>query len=154
MNKALSIVFPNIKRTGCYFHYKQCIERNLGKYGFKKKEYTESKEFIISELGLLPLKYKGNIDIIKEKIDELIKDEGLKIYSNFLNNYFLKEFTSYFLDDSLNYSLIPVEARTTSSLENYNSYINRILGEKEEINWLNFLSFIKDEADRYNKIAK
>ena len=73
------------------------------------------------------------------------------MYSNFLNNYFLKEFTSYFLDDSLNYSLIPVEARTTSSLENYNSYINRILGEKEEINWLNFLTFIKDEVDRWQQ---
>ena len=23
MNNALSMVFPNIKRTGCYFHYKQ-----------------------------------------------------------------------------------------------------------------------------------
>ena len=37
MNNALSSVFPNISRTGCYFHYKQCIDRNLGKYGFKKK---------------------------------------------------------------------------------------------------------------------
>ena len=81
-----------------------------------KKEYSEIKELILSELRLLPLKYNGNINIINEKIDELIKDEALKMYSNFLNNYFLKEFTSYFLDDSLNYSLIPVEARTTSSL--------------------------------------
>jgi len=55
------------------------------------------------------------------------------------------------MDNSLNYSLIPVEARTISSLENYNSYIKRILGETEEINWLNFLTFIKDEVDRWQK---
>ena len=72
MNNALSSVFPHIKRESCYFHYKQSIYRNLGKYGFKKKEYAESKELILSELGLLPLKYNGNINIINEKIDELI----------------------------------------------------------------------------------
>ena len=96
MNNALSSVFQNIKKTGCYFHYKQCIDRNLGKYGFKKKEHAESKELILSELGLLPLKYNGNINIINEKIDELIKDEGLKIYSNFLNNYFFKRINFLF----------------------------------------------------------
>lgn len=37
MNNALASVFPGIKKTGCYFHYKECIDRNLGKYGFKKK---------------------------------------------------------------------------------------------------------------------
>ena len=82
MNNALLTVFLNIKRTGCYFHYKQCLDRNLGKYGFKKKEYAESKELILSELGLLPLKYNGNINIINEKIDELIKDEGLNFQTS------------------------------------------------------------------------
>ena len=52
MNNALSSVFPHIKRESCYFHYKQCIDRNLGKYGLKKKEYSEYKELILSELGL------------------------------------------------------------------------------------------------------
>ena len=78
-------MFFNIKRTGCNFHYKQCIDRNLGKYEFIKKENSETKELILSELGLLPLKYNCNINIINEKIDELIIDQALKIYSNFLN---------------------------------------------------------------------
>ena len=43
MNNALLKVFPNIKRTGCYFHYKQSIDRNLGKYGFKKKNIQRLK---------------------------------------------------------------------------------------------------------------
>lgn len=51
----------------------------------------------------------------------------------------------------MNYSLIPREARANSSLENYNGYINKILGDKEEINWLNFLTFIKDEVERWEQ---
>ena len=52
MNNALTSVFPGIRRTGCYFHYKKSNDRYLGKYGFKKEEYNQTKEYILLELGL------------------------------------------------------------------------------------------------------
>lgn len=117
----------------------------------KKNEYADTKDDILLQLGLLPLEYDGNLKYINDKIEYLISIEKYEVYSNFLNNYFLAEFTNYFKDGTLNYSLIPVEARTNSALENYNSYINRILGDKEEINWLNFITFLKDEVDRWQQ---
>ena len=45
MNNALSSAFPNITRTGCYFHYKQCIDRNLCKYRFKIKNLQNLKNW-------------------------------------------------------------------------------------------------------------
>jgi len=87
MNNALQAIFQDIKRTGCYFHYKECLDKNLGKYGFKKEEFLQTKEEILLELGLLPLKYDGNIKYINEKIGKSLAIDKYKIYSNFLNNY-------------------------------------------------------------------
>ena len=54
----------------------------------------------------------------------------------------------FFKDNSLNYSNIPNDCRSNSILENYNKYIKSKLGNHRIINWINFLSFIKDESVR------
>ena len=60
---------------------------------------------ILYKLGELPLKYKGNLEYIKNECENLIKNYPL--YDNFLNNYFLKNHFLYFKDGASNYAYIP-----------------------------------------------
>ncbi len=50
-------------------------------------------------------------------------NKKLSLYDIFINNYFLKNYLSYFKDGSLNYANIPKDCRTNIFLENYNGYI-------------------------------
>ena len=54
----------------------------------------------------------------------------------------------YFIDNSLNYDIIPEDCRTNNFLENYNGYIKLNLGKHRIINWVNFIHFIKSESSR------
>ena len=54
----------------------------------------------------------------------------------------------YFINNSLNYDIIPEDCRTNNFLENYNGYIKLNLGKHRIINWVNFIHFIKSESSR------
>ena len=54
----------------------------------------------------------------------------------------------YFIDNSLNYDIIPKDCRKNNFLENYNGYIKLNLGKLRIINWVNFIHFIKSESSR------
>ena len=115
-------------------------------YGLYKKEFKNNSDKIITILGKLPFIYKGDINVIKDKYIEII----LKYpeYSNYITNYFLQSKIKYFEDNSLNYLDIPRDCRSNRFLENYNGYIKEKLGKKRQVNWVNFLNFIKDESNR------
>jgi len=54
------IVFNNIQRIGCFYHYVQNIKTNL--YRFEKNiedNHIKNKE-ILNALSLLPISYEGN----------------------------------------------------------------------------------------------
>ena len=101
---------------------------------------------LLEELGKKPFYYKGNINTFNEECKKII----LKYpdYENFINNYFIKNKKQYFVDQTLNYNLVPTDCRTNSFLENYNGYIKSKLGKNRIINWVNFLYFLKEESQR------
>ena len=138
--------FPNVKRIACLFHYKQDILRNLKTYGLFKKSQKNISLKILYELGKLPFKYKGNINLVHNICKELIKNYPL--YENFINQYFLKNKLQYFEDKSLDYNSIPEDCRSNSYLENYNGYLKYKLGKFRIVNWINFIHFIKEESSR------
>ena len=140
--------FPNSQRISCYFHYKQSLERNAKKMGLCKKQYIEVTRIIINKLGELPLIYEGDIDIVTNIIDEL-KSHYPTHYS-FLDSFY-EENIKYFINNSLYYSKYPKLVRSNSILENYNKRIKEYLGKKKEVNFINFLSFIKKEDEFYFK---
>ena len=112
---------------------------------------------MLDELGNLPFYYKGDIKIFNEECKKLITK--YPEYTNFINNYFIKNKIEYFIDQSLNYNLVPKDCRTNSFLENYNGYIKSKLGKNRVTNWVNFLNFLKEESQRsinklYNATGK
>ena len=120
--------------------------RNIRSYGLYKKEDEQLSDKIINKLSLLAIKYKGNLEYLKKKLNQYTRKYTK--YENFINNYFIKEKYKYFEDNSLNYDLVPINFRTNNFLENYNRYIKFKLGEKRIVNWISFLHFIKEESDR------
>ena len=101
---------------------------------------------VIKILSSIPYIYKGNIEIVNKILEDTKK--LYKYHSNFIENYFKINKMSYFIDNSLNYDIIPEDCRTNNFLENYNGYIKRVLGKHRIINWVNFIHFIKSESSR------
>ena len=143
--------FPNAQRVACYYHYKSDILRNIKSYGLYKNNMKIESNKLLRILSNIPFIYKGNIDIVN-KILEHIKVKFVQ-YNNFIDNYFIPNKIQYFIDNSLNYSIIPDDCRTNNFLENYNGYLKKSLGKQRIINWVNFLNFIKNESSRsYEKL--
>ena len=138
--------FPNSRRIACLFHYKQDMLRNLKSYGLYKKKFKEKSIALLEELGKLPFYYKGDIKLFNEECNKII--EKYPDYTNFINNYFIRTKKPFFIDNSLNYNLIPKDCRTNSFLENYNGYIKSKLGKNRLTNWVNFINFLKEESQR------
>ena len=143
---AVEANFPNAHRISCLFHYKQDLLRAIKSYGLYKKENKDVSNKIINILGKLPFIYKSDVSIIKKNCDDII--EKYPEYYNYITNYFLSSKMKYFEDNSLNYFDVPKDCRSNSFLENYNGYIKEKLGKKRQVNWVNFLNFIKDESKR------
>ena len=148
LNNSLLKYFPDIQRIACYFHYKQTLERNAKKMGLCKKNLLQHTRLIIQKLGILPLIYNGNIDLITETIDDL-KNKFPSHY-HYLDSY-LNENLKYYINNSLYYSKYPKLVRSNSILENYNKHLKEQLGKKKIVNFINFLSFIKKEDEHYFK---
>ena len=138
--------FPNSLRISCYFHYKQDLIRNIKQYGLYKKKDKEISDKIIQKLSNLPFEYNGDMKIINQKLNKIIKK--FPLYENYINNYFKVNKYEYFEDLSLDYNRISIDFRTNNYLENYNGYIKNQLGKNRIINWVNFIHFIKLESRR------
>ena len=94
----------------------------------------------------MPFIYRSDVSIIKKICDDII--EKYPEYYNYITNYLLPLKMKYFEDNSLNYFDVPKDCRSNSFLENYNGYIKEKLWKKRQVNWVNFLNFIKDESKR------
>ena len=140
---AINLIFPKCIHIGCYFHYKYDILLNLRNNHLYNKENKIESDNLINDLGLIPLMYKGKMDLFNSLIDKIIKK--YEKYADFINEYFMKYKKLYFHNGIYNYELIPVDCRSNSFLENYNHYLKDNLGKKNSLIWLNFITFIKNE---------
>jgi len=151
---AINANFNESQRIGCWFHLKQDLIRNartMGLLNKRNKDIDINTTFeIITQLTLIPLQYKGNINYVKEKINIMILQYPK--YYNLLTNYFLTTKMKYFIDGSYNYDLFPKDIRSNSILERYNKTIKDRLGEKRQCNWVVFLNFINDEIIRITNL--
>jgi len=128
--------------------------KKFGLLNYKNKNIDVNiNEYIITELALLPLYYKGDVGIILNKVNEM--SANYPIYYNYLHNYFLENKLKYFQDNSLNYYLCLKDVRSNSILERYNRHIKTVLNKKRYCNWILFLNFINDELIAvYKKLSK
>ena len=151
---AIKINFENSTRLACWFHLKQNLLNQAKTCGLLNKNNPKidiNITFdIISQLSILPLTYKGNIDKLKSQIN-IILLQYPKFYTN-LCTYFLDTKLKYFEDGSYNYSKFPKDIRSNSVLERYNRTIKQFLGEKRTCNWVVFLNFINNEILRINEM--
>ena len=74
----------------------------------------------------------------------------MKLYKNirninYINNYFIANKKYYFENKSYDYQSFPCDIRPNSVLERYNKEIKNSLGDKNYINWIKFLNFIKSQ---------
>ena len=88
---------------------------------------------LINHLGILPINYNENINIIYDKLAQL-----KIIYPNHFNliNYVEENYIKYFKDNSYYYMKYIDKVRSNSFLENYNGYLKKELGNKKEINYI------------------
>ena len=74
---AINNNFPQSQRIGCWFHFKQDLLREAKICGLlNRKNKNINPEItleVITQLSLLPLEYKGNIDYLLNKIEILSK---------------------------------------------------------------------------------
>ena len=119
--------------------------------GLFKKEFEKDTIFIIDKLGELPLLYDGDLDKITTIIDNLKSKFPSHFY--YLDS-FINENLKYFINGALYYSKFAKLVRSNSFLENYNRNIKEYLGEKKTVSFLNFLSFIKREDEKFFKEFK
>ena len=112
-------------------------------YGLYKKLDKILSDLIINKLKTLTVKYKGHMNYVKQKLENIYTK-----YDNLIRIYFIKEKLKNFEDNPLNYEVVPEKFRTNNFLENYNRFIKLKFGEKRVINWIDFLHFIKEESER------
>ena len=150
---ALNNDFENLTRIGFWFHLKQ----NLIKYARicgllnnknKKIDINTTME-IITQLSLIPIEYKGDINFLQNKSNMIISQYP-KIYKN-LCVYFLDNKLKYFEDGTYNYNKFPKDIRTNSVLERYNKIIKTDFSDRT-CNWVIFINFINNEILRINNI--
>ena len=69
------------------------------------QKLTKQKQYTI--LGLLPLQYKGDINYVKNKLNEIIKNYPK--FKNVIEDYFVKYKLEYFINGDYNYNELPVD---------------------------------------------
>ena len=72
------------KKAGWYFHYKECIDRNLGKYDLIKEEFSQIKRKYIIRIRTFAIKINRNLKYVNGNIEEHIFINDFEINSNFL----------------------------------------------------------------------
>ena len=107
---------------------------------------------IITNLGKLPLIYKGDMTFFEQFINKLISKN--KFFTNFINNYFLKNKSKYFVNEDYNYSKYLCIVRTNSYIEFYNKYVKNESGNKKIVNWVTFINFLNDTPNQNVKFSK
>ena len=155
--KAIKTIFPKIKHFNCYFHYKQDLIRRFKKEGLYKRkqnnQITNESQKVLKILGLLPLQYKGDINFINNKLEEIV--QNYPNFKNIIENYFKNYKLEFFVNGDYNYNELPADCRSNSYLENYNLYMKQNLGKKYKLQWDVFLNFLKNESERIrNKLTK
>ena len=145
--------FDKIKRIGCWFHLSQDLFREarlMGLLNTKNKDIDINLTYeIITQLTLLPINYKGNIENLKKFLNVLLMQ--YPHYSNYIINYFIEYKLKYFQDGSYDYSKFPPDIRSNSILERYNKIVKNQLGEKRTCNWVVFMNFIFKELERISE---
>ena len=121
---AINLIFPNYILLGCYFHYKYAILLNLRNNQLYNNENKKESDNFINDLELIPLMYKGKMEVFNSLIDKIIKK--YEKYTEFINEYFLKYKKVYFEKGIYNYDLITVDCRCNSFLENYIHYLKKL----------------------------
>ena len=133
--KAVNAAFPMVRHFNCYFHYKQDLIRKFKKEGLykrkSKKEEINECQIILNELGLLHLQYKGDINLINNKLNQLI--QNYPRFEHIIENYFKVHKLSYFINGDYNYNDLPIDCRSKSYLENYKLYMKQNLGRKYKL---------------------
>ena len=119
----------------------------MGIFNSKNKKIdTEIIYQIISELSILPLQYKGDLDHLKNQLN-IILLQFPEYYKN-LTKYFIDCKLKYSKDGSYDYTKFPPDIRSNSILERYNKIIKNELGIKRVCNLVIFMSFINKEIYR------
>ena len=154
MINAINKNFPETKRLGCWFHLSQDLIREariMGLLNRKSNKINVNTTYDkISQLSLLPLEYRGNMEKLKENLNNIILQ--YPEYYNYITKYFIESKLKYFRDGNYDYSKFPPNIRSNSILERYNKIVKNELGEKRTCNWVVFMNFINKEIDRINEI--
>ena len=106
---SIHIKFPKVRRIGCLFHLNQDLLREARTMGLmnskNKKNNLEITYEIITQLSLLPLKYKGDMNILKQELNLIISQ--YPAHYNYIVNYFIATKLKYFQDGTYDYSKFP-----------------------------------------------
>ena len=127
--------FENTTRIGCWFHLKQNLlnQAKICSLLNKKNNNIDTNQTfdIISQLSILPLTYKGDIEYLKNQINIILLQ--YPSYYNNLCSYFLDTKLKYFQVGGCDYNKFPKDIRSNSVLERYNRTIKKIFWRKKNL---------------------
>ena len=112
LTNALELVFPNIRRVGCYYHYSLIIRKNIkDKFinfisNIDDKILNNIKAFQINILNI-PFIIENNINVINDIFDTFNNN----IYEKF-KSYFKSQWEPIIKVGILNYTFITKEQRS------------------------------------------
>lgn len=144
---ALHEVFPSTEVSGCYFHMKKCLWRQIQNLGLSE-EYRKNDELKLLVNMCAALAFLKPEDVL---------DGWLQVHAEAPENPKLTEFFDYFVDTWLDNHQIPIAMwncygkrhRTTNAVEGWHNKINSIIGNPHpRFNML--VECLKKEAEHTN----
>ncbi len=80
---ALELLFPNIRRIGCYFHYSYNLRKKLKEYNLFTEEYIKISEEMLKELLQIPFKIQNDTNIIDTVFNKYEKYENINNFKKY-----------------------------------------------------------------------
>ncbi|KAJ3426012.1 hypothetical protein M0812_28459 [Anaeramoeba flamelloides] len=125
LHNALVYCFPNAYKIGCWFHFKQCLKRNVNKYNPSTKDSTNKQ--ILTAIGNLAI-YDPET-VIEQFLDTVKRYPEFDKFFKYFGRNFLKKWDIKFW----NVKYLPKESRTNNPLESYNGKIAKQIGQKRPL---------------------
>ncbi|KAJ6229217.1 hypothetical protein M0813_08134 [Anaeramoeba flamelloides] len=124
LHNALVYCFPNAYKIGCWFHFKQCLKRNVNKYNPTTKDTTNQQ--ILTAIGNLAI-YDPDT-VIEQFLDTVKRYPEFDKFFKYFGRNFLKKWDIKFW----NVKYLPKESRTNNPLGSYNGKIAKQIGQKKD----------------------
>lgn len=135
-------IFPFSQHRGCYFHFKQAIQKNMKKLGISRK-CAEQIHIDCAKLSLLPVaNLEQAVTLLKRKYST--NPKAVQFW-NYFERVWMRKYSPTLWNISKLDLTFKLTIRTNNILERYNKKMNEALPSHGKITGL--IDFLSDESE-------